>query len=31
MDIILGTIEAFVLAGLFGIAHCVASGVLHFG
>ncbi len=31
MDMILGTIEAFVLAGLFGIAHCVASGVLHFG
>ena len=31
MDLILGTAEAFVLAGLFGLASLATAGVLHIG
>lgn len=29
MDVVLGIIEAFVLAGIVAAAHCVANGTLH--
>ncbi len=31
MDVIIGTIEAFVLAGILGIASLATAGVLHVG
>ena len=31
MDIIIGTVEAFVLAGVLGIANLATAGVLHVG
>ena len=31
MDMILGTVEAFVLAGILGIASLATAGVLHIG
>ena len=31
MDMILGTVEAFVLAGVLGIAHALASGIVRLG
>ena len=31
MDMILGTVEAFVLAGLLGVASLATAGVLHVG
>ena len=31
MDMILGIVEAFVLAGVLGIASLVSAGVLHIG
>ena len=31
MDIIIGAVEAFVLAGVFGVASLVTAGVLHVG
>ena len=31
MDIIIGTVEAFVLAGVLGVASLATAGVLHIG
>ncbi len=31
MDMIFGTIEAFVLAGVLGVASLATAGVLHIG
>ncbi len=31
MDMILGTVEAFVLAGILGVASLATAGVLHVG
>ncbi len=31
MDMIIGTVEAFVLAGVLGIASFATAGVLHIG
>ncbi len=31
VDVIIGTAEAFVLAGILGIASLVTAGVLHIG
>lgn len=31
MDIIIGTVEAFVLAGVLGLASLATAGMVHFG
>ena len=31
MDMIIGTVEAFVLAGILGVASLATAGVLHIG